>query len=166
MNTTTLQDDSRRARRSTLWMGTGLLLALVLGLAFMGRSEPMTRGLAWAIAGVGAAGTLAMAALVRRASPYPEWALWATAGVMAAGLLASVAIAGDPAVWEDSFRPNGWMLPWFLLIMSTTPASRKGACAPAHPRAGWIMVATGTLLSVIALGAHTIVDAVARLFAG
>jgi hypothetical protein len=69
-------------------------------------------------------------------------------------------------VWEEQVRSSAWMLPWSLWIMGLSRARARGICASAHPRAGWILLGTGTLLSVILLGAHAIVGAFLRLFAG
>jgi hypothetical protein len=139
---------------------------MVLGMAVLGRIEPMTLATAYAIAGVGAVGTMAMAWLMQRRSDYPRWAWWATGGVMAAALLISVSVTGDPAVWAEQVRSSAWMLPWSLWIMGLSRTRARGICAPAHPRAGWILLGTGMLLSVILLGAHAIVGAFLRLFAG
>jgi hypothetical protein len=139
---------------------------MVLGMAALGRTEPMTLAAAYGIAVLGAAGTMAMAWLMQRSSRYPRWAWWATGGAMAAILLASVPVAGDGEAWEAQVRSSVWMLPWFLLVMGLDRVGAQRACAPAGRRAGWIMVGTGILMSVILLGAHAIVSGFARLFAG
>lgn len=167
MNDTMHSEDARISRRFALWSGTALLLVLVAVMALLSKNRPMTTTLAFTIAGVGAAGTLAMAALVARASAYPAWAVRATGAVMAAALLLSVPVAGDPRVWTEDYRLGAWMLPWFVLFIGTSGGRQKeGACAPGHPAAGWIMVGVAAVMSVVLLGAHVIVDAVRGLFAG
>lgn len=167
MNDTTHPEDARASRRFALWSGTALLLVLVLGMALLAKSGPMTTTLAFTIAGVGAAGALAMAALVARASAWPRRAVWTTGAVMAAALLISVPVAGDPRIWNEDYRLGAWMLPWFVLFIGTTGArGEDGVCSPGHPAAGWIMVGVAVVMSVVLLGAHAIVDAVRGLFGG
>jgi len=165
MNAATCHDEPRRPGRGAYWGALGLLLAIVLGTAVLGRIEPMTWTAASAIAGVGAAGILTMAGLMQRRSLYPRWAWWTTAGVMSGALLLSLALASDPAAWEADMKLGVWMLPWFLLVMGTT-RSRTGVCSPGHARPGWIMVGTGLVMSGLLLGANAIADALRGLFTG
>lgn len=165
MNTTTAHDAPQRPHRTTFRVATGLVLALALGMTALALLEPMTMAIAFVIAGVGAAGTMAMAWLMQRGSVYPRWAWWATGAVMATALLASVPISGDAVRWDDHVLPGAWMLPVYLMVMGSGRPREQAACAPASARTGWLMVGTGTLLSVVLLGAHAIVDALARLWA-
>lgn len=157
MNSTTYSDTPRRGRRSAQWISLGVLLMITLGMALLGRIEPMTTAIALAVTGVCTAGVLAMAWLLRDNSPYPRWSWWTTAALLGSALPLTVPFARDPAAWIQDVRVSAWMLPWFLLVMATGERSRTGVCAPGA-RAGWILVGTGALFTVILLSANVIGD--------
>jgi len=138
--------DLRRLRRSTTRLGAGIMLITTLASAWIGRGAHATRELAVATAAIVALGTFAIGWLNWRISPYPRWAWIASASTMSVMMMASAGMV-EPAKWMEDVRPTAWMLPWFLITWGSVQPGRSGLCAPASPRAGWMMVVGSFLLT-------------------
>ena len=149
--------DLKRARKLHLWLGTGVLLGIILGGVLVSRAGSANRDTVMAMAMISALGTFVIGWLCARVSAYPRWAWFASAAVMGFATLVSAAVT-DPRVWLKDVHSTVWMLPWFLLITGLMPSSRAGLCAPGHPRAGWVMIVASTVLSAFLLAAHGIGD--------
>jgi hypothetical protein len=161
MNAALVQNAPETGRRKIMWGGLGLLFTFTVAAVLVGRLTPVTQGAVLTMAGLSAAGTLAMAWLMARGSGAPRWSWWATGGIMATGILLTVFLVADPAEWKRTVNVSTWMLPWFLLVMGTTRARKAPDCGPARARSGRVMLGTGLVLTVILLGTPLIAE---RLF--
>jgi hypothetical protein len=120
-------------------VGLALLLyaAITAASLVLGAQRPATPATQFLSCAVIAAGTLAMAWLLRKRTPYPRGAFLVAAGVLAAAALASPWIAGGPEAWSAGGRSLLWMHPWYFMVLAWTPPSRRaGVCATDSPWAG------------------------------
>jgi hypothetical protein len=147
----------RRNRRSTVWLGAGILLITTLASALIGRGQPVTRDLVMATAAIVALGTFAIGWVNSRVSPYPRWIWFASATAMGLVVMAGAAMV-EPAKWVDDVRPTTWMLPWFLLTWGSVSPAKSGLCAPGHPRTAWIMVVGSLLLATFLTSIPLVAD--------
>lgn len=151
----------RRARRTLLWLGCGVILVVTVGVAWIGRHEPVTADSARAMAGIVALGTFAIGWLGARATTYPRWA-WISSAALIGSLIFGSTFWTDPLIWEREVRTSVWMLPWLLMVFGSSSNRKSGACAPSHPRSGWIMIGVSLLVTSIVLEAHVVADWVRR----
>jgi hypothetical protein len=100
---------------------------------------------------VAALGTLACAAFGARDNRYPRWAYWSGAALLVIGMLVSPMAAPSSARWIDVVHDSTWMGPWFFILLTAMPASRRGACAAERPLAGWLLVGTALVLAATIL---------------
>ncbi len=145
MNST---NDTIGNSRPNVWLLCGVLLVVVAASVWVGR--PASHEAALMSALVSSAGTFAMAWLVSRHAGERRWAWWATAGVMSAVLLTGTLVA--PSGAGKRVQMTAWMLPWFLMIMGTTPRGRARWCDPVTAKGSWTMVLTGFAVSLILVG--------------
>ncbi|HYM81357.1 MAG TPA: hypothetical protein VEY91_08085 [Candidatus Limnocylindria bacterium] len=142
---------TKRERRNAMWIALAILMATVIVGMMTARGPSPSLGAIRASAMVSGLGTLLMATVVSRVSPYPRWSLYGAAGILALSLLVSTVTTPDPAAWVRDTRQMAWMFPWFVMLFGFVGrATGKGWCAPAHPKAGWIMLVTAALLGGVA----------------
>jgi hypothetical protein len=122
MNAALVQNAPETGRRKIMWGGLGLLFTFTVAAVLVGRLTPVTQGAVLTMAGVSAAGTLAMAWLMARGSGAPRWSWWATGGIMAAGILLSVFLVA----W--SWRKARNETPSGRRAFSSTTVSRTRFC--------------------------------------
>jgi hypothetical protein len=145
-------EDVRRFEKPGRWrllFGTGILLATQLATVWLSRQRPLGDAEVLGAASVVALGLLAIGALNLRHTPYPRWLFAAMTGILAAAVLLTPVTASSPEAWAKDTRDGLWMFPWYLLILSTLPASRRGACAADSPYMGWFMIGSAVLLGVM-----------------
>ena len=144
----TSEDVNRSDRRSTMWLGMGLLTLITVGGAFVQRNAGANAAVA--AASIYGGGVIAMAWLTSRATAYPRWAWFASAGLMVVAL--GVAAVGMPGHAEmKEWTSMAWMLPWVFLIMSLSPSRTSGACSPRAAWSGPLLVGMSAVYSSILL---------------
>ena len=148
-------EDQSTNRQPAVWtlLSAGVVLGVtILSGAWIAKHGAPTGERVAVIAGLVALGTMACAALGTRSTPYPKWAYWATAGMMS-GVVMLSALFMSPERWLADTRQSVWMVPWFFMMLASVPAQRttRGVCATAGPRAGWILMGAGMLLTGILL---------------
>jgi hypothetical protein len=135
-----------RDRRIRTLIGTGILLAIQLGVVMLARRLPPEVAVIWGAA-LATFGTLTIAYVVAPLTPYTKAAHWTSSAVLAGSIV--VAAGALPAdVWLDAARQNMWMIAWFPLMMGTMPAPRHGACSPRTARVGWLMVGVSAFVGI------------------
>lgn len=144
-------DEGRFTSRTMnrVWLAGGILLATVLGTAWNAKHGPVTESRVMAAAGIAALGTLLCAAVGARAIAYPRWAYWTGAAIVVLAVLASPFTAASPAQWVEHTRDSLWLFPWFFTILWVLPAPAKGACAPARPYSGWLLIGACVVLGTM-----------------
>ena len=141
-------DEAKRFEKPSMrraWIGTGILLTTQFAAAIVTR-----RGAAVESAVIAAVMTglslFAIAALNVRHTPYPRWAYASMVAIMSAAIMLTLVTAVSLESWGKETRDSLWMFPWFLVLLSFTPAPKRGICAADNPRVGWLMVGTAVLL--------------------
>ena len=134
------------------WMGVGILLMATLGSALVAHDRPPSASNVMLACTITALGIMGMASVLAAATRYPRWSHWASAVVLAGWAIASPWIAGSPEAWRSEAPASLWMLPWFLMTMTSVGGSARGLCATHGRRAGWIQVGAsfgvGAILSL------------------
>lgn len=138
-----------------VWWGTGVLLAMVLGITVAAPRHSSNPSHVMLAAMIGAAGTLLMAAVLAPLQRYPRWAYWSIAALYALFMLASPALAGTPEHWIEWMRPQLWFLPWFFLTTATVSGRSRaaGVCATDARWSGALLLGTGIVFAgLVAFG--------------
>lgn len=148
-------EDQSINRQRAVWtqLSAGVVMAVtILAGAWIAKHGAPTGDRVALVAAFVALGTMACAALGARSTPYPTWAYWATAGMMSGAVMLS-ALFMTPERWLADTRQSLWMVPWFFMMLASVPARRttRGLCATTGPRAGWILMGVGMLLTGILL---------------
>lgn len=126
-----------------LWSGLVYLVSVIASLWVAKSGSPIGS------ATIAALGTAVVAAINARRSAYPAFVWWTITGIMSVSLLGT-AIISTPEQWEKA-RDGMWMYPWYLLMLASLPAPKRGVCSPSHAASGWMLVGTGVILGAIFL---------------
>lgn len=130
-------------------IGTLILLASQVVLVAILRQSGASAAGELAGSAVVALSILAIGALNAAQVTYPAWAYRSMVGIMAASVLIPSLLGLTEGRWSLGVRSDLWSLPWYLVVLSSMPASRRTACAGRSQRVGLFMV--GATLLLVAL---------------